>query len=109
MNNHFHLPDILGFLAGLVPGAVGATIAVALDRTMTWLQRFVAIAVGIVVSHYARGVLDVFVDWSPIVFDAVAFSAGMVAYKAVPKFIESASDVIASVPGRLRDRFLKDE
>ena len=34
------------------------------------------------------------------------FWLGMIAYKATPRIIASAADVAASLPGRVRDRFL---
>ncbi len=96
------------FLVGLAPGAVGATVAVVLDRAMTWTQRFIAIGVGIVVSYFARGGAGAMVG-NDFIVQGIAFTAGMVAYKAAPKFIDQASDVIASIPGRLRDRFLPEK
>ncbi|MDQ0250973.1 hypothetical protein J2W22_003037 [Sphingomonas kyeonggiensis] len=94
-------------LAGLVPGAIGATVTLAFERGLTWGQRFLQLAVGTVVSFYAaRMVGAIWHGLDPFVMDGVKFTIGMIAFKATPRFIASAVDVVAGVPGIIRDRYL---
>ena len=103
--NHTHhefLQDTLGFLAGLVPGAIGAGLGVMFQGAMPWAQRLVQFAVGLVVSHYAGGaLLALFPDWPTIVQDAVKLGIGMSAFEGAKRFRIAMIEVAARAPGDL--------
>lgn len=100
-------------LAGLVPGAIGASVGLVWEKGLTWGQRFLQLAVGIVVSFYAARMGAAI--WSmthagaaldPFILDGAKFTIGMIAFKATPRLIASSVDVVAGLPAMLRDRFL---
>lgn len=102
----------LTFATGLTPAAIGAAVGMAWDHGLTWGQRFLQLAVGIIVSFFAaRLIQGVWLIYSgdaipPFVLDGIKFTLGMIAFKATPRFIASAVDVVASLPARIRDHFL---
>lgn len=98
------LDGALTFTAGLTPGAMGAALSVAYEAGLTWMQRFVAFATGIVVSYFAGQAFIAVFTPNPFVAQGFAFSIGLVAYKSVPGFIKSASETIASIPAAIRDK-----
>jgi hypothetical protein len=101
------LDALLTLLAGLAPGALGAAVGMAWKKGLTWRDRFVQLAVGIVVSWFATRALGaIYPHWDPFVLQAAAFTVGMIAFEATPRFIAAAADAIASIPARLADRFL---
>lgn len=89
------------FLAGLVPGALGAIVATAYEKGLTWGQRFLQLAVGIVVSYYVGAAFSAVFGASDFLRQGVSFTAGMIAYKAVPVFIQNWVSTAAEVPGDL--------
>jgi|KBSSwiS6_1023812.scaffolds.fasta_scaffold16419_2 hypothetical protein len=84
---------------GLVPGALGAAVATAYEKGLTWAQRFGQIAVGIIVSWFAGQAFSAFFSFGPFVQQSVSFVAGLVAYRAVPGFIAAFAATAKSVPG----------
>lgn len=92
------------FIAGLVPGALGAAVALAFEKTLTWSQRFLQLAVGIVVSFFAARSLSAVISLAPFVEQGFSFTVGLIALKATPKFIASAADAVGSIPGAIRDK-----
>jgi hypothetical protein len=110
MNDHYpqFLQDTLGFLGGLVPGAIGAAVGVMFQGALPWTQRLLQFAVGLAVSHYAGGALvALFPDWPTIVQDAVKLGIGMSAFEGAKRFRLSMIEVAGKAPGDLWDR-LKD-
>jgi hypothetical protein len=94
-------------LTGLAPGAIGAAVGMAWKRGMTWRERFVQLAVGACVSWFiARAIGAIFPGWGDFVVQAIAFTLGMIAFEATPKFITAAADAVATLPARLADRIL---
>lgn len=101
------LEACLTLMAGLAPGAIGAAVGMAWRKGLTWRDRFVQLAVGIVVSWFAtRAIGAIFPHWEPFVLQAVAFTFGMIAFEATPRFIAAAADTVAALPARIADRFL---
>ena len=110
MDKH-DLPSIitngLAFLAGLTPAALGAGISLLYEKGLTWRDRFARLAVGITVSWFASGLFAALcralwkVELDAFVLQGVGFVFGMIAYKATPGFITSASTAIAGIPGAI--------
>jgi hypothetical protein len=112
------LDATLTFATGLTPAAIGAAVGMAWDRGLTWGQRFLQLAVGIIVSFFAARMIQgawliyAGAEIPPFVLDGIKFTLGMIAFKATPRFITAAVEVVASLPARVRDHFLpsrKDE
>lgn len=109
---HALLDAIYTLLAGLAPGALGAAVGMAWKKGLTWRDRFIQLAVGIIVSWFTtRAIGALWPSWfggaiDPYVLQAIAFTFGMIAFEATPRFIAAASDTLAGVPGRIADRFL---
>jgi hypothetical protein len=103
---------ILTLLSGLAPGAIGAAVGMVWRKGLTWRERFVQLAVGIVVSWFVtRAIGALWPIWfrdaaDPFVMQAIAFTIGMIAFEATPRFIAGASDVIGGLPALIRDRLI---
>jgi len=100
------LDAILTLLAGLAPGAIGAAVGMAWKQGLTWRDRFVQLAVGIVVSWFVTRAIGAITDWDAFVLQAVAFTVGMIAFEATPRFIAAAAETAGSLPRRFVDRWL---
>ncbi|WP_109798675.1 hypothetical protein [Novosphingobium meiothermophilum] len=88
------------FLSGIAPGALGAAVASLYKKGATWGERFVQLAVGIVVSYFAKQILgEVFPTAGDFTRQGVSFVAGLVAYEAIPGFIHSFATTAKKVPG----------
>jgi hypothetical protein len=71
-----------------------------------WTQRLTQWVAGICVSFYVgRGMSAIF-HWDGFGVQSVSFVTGMIAFKAAPRFIAKAADVIGDLPADIRDRFL---
>lgn len=92
------LEAAITFIKGIAPGAFGAAVAVAIDHTATWAERFIQFAVGIIVSYYVGAALVEWLDFGQMVNQGISFSLGMVAYNAVPKFVHSAAETAGAIP-----------
>ncbi len=92
--------------AGLAPGALGAAVSLAYEKGLTWTDMFVQFAVGTCVSWFAGRAIGAIWAVDPFVLQGVSFTAGMIAFKAAPRFASNASDFVADLPRLLRDRFL---
>jgi hypothetical protein len=97
---------ITTFAIGLSPAALGALVAVSYEKGLTWADRFTQFAVGVVVSYFTTRVVGAVVTLDPFVLQGVSFSIGMIAFKAAPRFISGAAEVLGSLPGEIRDRIL---
>lgn len=94
--------------AALAPAALGATVSQAYKRGLNWAERLVQFLVGILVSYFVGGGLVEFFGAEGFAAQAITFTVALIAYEAVPGFIRNAADVVASIPGAIRDRFLTD-
>jgi hypothetical protein len=100
---------LLAFAIGLVPAALGAAVSLAYEAGLTWAMRFTQFAVGVTVSYFATNVtVSIWARWAgsppdPYIQQAVGFVVGMIAFKAVPRFRDSAVEAVASLPSTLRD------
>lgn len=106
MEKHFEqlLDSILALVVGLTPAALGAAVSLAYEKGLTWSERCVQFAVGIVVSWFASRAIGAIMTLSPFVLQGVTFTLGMIAFRAVPRFMSSCSDAIATLPTDLRSR-----
>lgn len=108
------IPDVVfTFLLGLVPGAIGATVSLAVEKNLTWAQRFLQLGVGIVIAFYvgrfcsaAYTMIYPGNELHAFILDGIKFVFGMIAFKATPRFIGAAVDAIATIPARLVARFV---
>lgn len=95
------LNDIVAFLQdyalGLVPGALGATVAIAVQGAMSWTQRFIQLSVGIIVSYYA-GEIAAHFGAEGVVKNAVGFTAGIGAFEVVKQLRVSLGEVAKNAP-----------
>lgn len=91
------------FLAGLVPGAIGATLNIAFQTGLTWTQRFIQLATGIIVSYYAGEAAREVFHLTQFATDSVSFTAGLVAYNTAKRLNDAIPEVVARIPGELWD------
>ena len=89
--------------AGLIPGALGAAVSLAYEKGISWAERFTQLAVGIVISFFVSRAAGAVWGFDPFVVDGIGFTFGMIAFKATPRFIANAVDVVAGIPAILRD------
>ncbi|TMJ19036.1 MAG: hypothetical protein E6G92_04280 [Alphaproteobacteria bacterium] len=92
------LAAIKNLAAALAPSAIGATVAVALKGGLSWTQRLIQIAIGICVSWYVRLAFEAIFDVGDFMGQAIGFTAGLIAYDALPRFRERAIAVVAELP-----------
>nr|WP_315384211.1 hypothetical protein [uncultured Sphingomonas sp.] len=100
------LDAMCAFASGIAPGAIGATVALAWRKGLTWRERFTQLAVGIVVSWFVGRAIGAIWALDPFVLQGIAFTIGMIAFEATPRFIAAAADVAGTIPATLRDRFI---
>lgn len=86
------------FVKGIAPGAFGAAVAVAFDRSATFARRVVQFAIGIVVSYYVGAALHESFSFGPMVNQGISFTVGMVAYQSVPSFTKSTAETVSAIP-----------
>ncbi|HET9510007.1 MAG TPA: hypothetical protein VFO80_02560 [Sphingomonas sp.] len=102
-----HALDVIGaFLLGLMPAALGAAVSLAYEKGLTWGDRFVQFSVGVIVSWFATRAVGAIMQLDPFVLQGVAFTLGMIAFKAAPGFVSSSAAVLAELPAQIRDRLL---
>ncbi|MEJ2002999.1 MAG: hypothetical protein P8X77_16765 [Maritimibacter sp.] len=102
---HF-LESAAEFLGSLSPSLIGSAVAQAWKPGLSWRQRFLQWAVGSTVSYYAVLAVVTVTGWGGLVAQSIAFGIALLAYDATPKVVKAAIDTLATVPGRLADRFL---
>ncbi|MDB5688555.1 MAG: hypothetical protein JWL91_431 [Sphingomonas bacterium] len=90
--------------SALAPAALGSAVAQIHEKGMGWRDRVLAYVAGICTSYYVTLGLSAWFHLDPFVTQAIAFVLGMIAVKSTPRFIAAASDLIASLPGLIRDR-----
>lgn len=98
----------LAFLSGLVPSAIGATIAVTFERGLSWAQRFLQVTVGICVSYFMTGFSGWLSPWPLDAFalNAVGFVFGLIGFKATPQLIAGAAEAARRLPNAVTDRLI---
>lgn len=103
-----HLAQIWDWIAslvgGLTPAGLGAMTALSYEKGLTWADRFTQFAVGVVVSYFATRVVGALFTLDPFVLQGISFSVGMVAFKAAPRFISGAAEVLGSLPREIKER-----
>lgn len=90
----------------LVPGALGAAVAVAVQTALTWTQRFVQIAVGIIVSYYAGEAGAALLGAEGVVKNAIGFTAGVGAFETAKALRVSIAEVARTAPKQAWDWWL---
>jgi hypothetical protein len=90
--------------AALAPAAFGSTVAVLVKRGLTWTERFLQIAIGIVVSWHAQLAAIAIFAPDPFLSQAIGFTAGLLAYDALPRFRERAIALVVEIPDLIRER-----
>lgn len=99
--------QLLTFSKTLVPGALGAAVAVAVQQGLTWLQRFVQLVVGIVVSYYAGEAAAQIAGAEGVLKNAIGFTAGVAAFETAKALRTSIAEVAKSAPKQAWDWWLK--
>ncbi|GFM28156.1 hypothetical protein [Novosphingobium sp. PY1] len=100
------LPSIADAIGSLTPSLIGSAVAQAWKPGLSWRQRFVQWIVGSTVSFYATRAIIELTGWNDFVAQSIAFGIALLAFDATPRLAKAATDALASVPGRLADRFL---
>ncbi|WP_159977773.1 MULTISPECIES: hypothetical protein [unclassified Novosphingobium] len=95
--------DLLGSLA---PSLIGSAIAQAWKPAMPWRQRVLQWVVGSTVSYYATLAIIAVTDWNGFVAQSIAFGIALLAFDATPRVAKATIETLASIPGRIADRFL---
>ncbi len=106
---HQLLDAAIAIVTGITPAALGASVSMAYERGLTWGDRFARLAVGVIVSWFATGAVAQVWPFGHIdgfALQGISFTAGMIAYKATPPLAHNITDIIVSLPGSLRDRWL---
>lgn len=94
-------------LKALVPGALGAAVAVAVQNGLTWVQRFIQLAVGIIVSYYAGAAAGVLLGAEEPLQSAIGFVAGLAAFETAKALRVSFAEVAKTAPKQAWDWWLK--
>lgn len=92
------------FVSALAPAAIGAAVAQAWEKGLSWSQRFVQWGVGICVSYYVTAGMSAWLHLDPFVAQAVGFVIAMVAFRATPAFIAATVAAASALPGGLLER-----
>lgn len=98
---------LLTVLIAACPAMLGATVAMLYEKGLTWSDRFVRLAVGVVVNFFVSNVLlAIWPALAPAAVQAISFVFGLIAFRAVPPFITASADRLAELPGVVLDRIL---
>lgn len=82
----------------LVPGALGASVAIAVQGAMSWTQRFIQLAVGIIVSYYAGEAAAEIFALNPATKNGIGFTFGIGAMEVVRNLRSSLGDLAKDAP-----------
>lgn len=93
------------FASALAPAAIGAAVAQAWEKGLSWSQRLTQWGVGICVSYYVNMGVTAWLRLDPFVAQAVGFVIAMVAFRATPRFIEGVAAAAAALPNGLLAKF----
>lgn len=91
----------------IAPAAFGSAIAVFMKNGLSWTERAMQLAVGIVVSWYATLAITALCDFNRFVVQAIAFTIGYLALDALPLFKERALALLGDVLDSIRDQIRK--
>jgi hypothetical protein len=92
--------------SALGPAALGSAVAQAYQRGLSWRDRFVQWAVGIIVSYYATLLIREVIGMGDLATQAVGFVLATLAFQATPKFIAGATEAAGALPVDLKDKLL---
>jgi hypothetical protein len=82
----------------LAPGALGAAVSIATQTGLSWAQRFLHLAIGIIVSYYVgEAARDVF-GLSDMVKSSIGFVAGLAAFESVKNLRGSIAEIAKTAP-----------
>jgi hypothetical protein len=100
------LPDeimtgLASLASALAPAAIGAGVAQAWEKGLSWGQRLVQWAVGICVSYYVTAGVAAWWHLDPFVAQAIGFVIAMVAFRATPAFTGAVVTAAAQLPTAL--------
>lgn len=103
------LESALNALSAIAPGAIGSLVSqfYEWDPELSMRQRVAQWIAGIAVSYYVGLGLKVLAGWDGVGAQSVQFVLGLIAFKAAPRFIEKASEVIGNLPQDVRDWILR--
>ena len=90
--------QLLIFAKALVPGALGAAVAVAIQQGLTWFQRFIQLVVGIIVSYYAGEAAASLFEAEDVVKNAIGFVSGLAAFETSKALRTSTAEVAQTAP-----------
>lgn len=93
-------------IGSLTPSLIGSAVAQAWKPAMPFRQRFLQWIVGSTVSYYATQAIVAVTNWNQFVAQSIAFAVALIAFDATPRIARAAIDTLASVPGRIADRYL---
>lgn len=96
----------LDLVGSLTPSLIGSAVAQAWKPALPFGQRFLQWIVGSSVSYYATLAIIAITDWNGFAAQSIAFAIAIIAFDATPRIARSVADALASVPGRIADRFL---
>lgn len=95
------------FGVSILPGALGAAVAVAVQKGLTWLQRFVQLTVGIIVSYFAGEAAAELIGASGVLKNAIGFTAGIAAFETAKALRTSFAEVAQTAPKQAWEWWLK--
>lgn len=94
------------FAKAMLPGAMGAAVAVAVQGGLTWAQRFMQLCVGIIASYYAGEAANELIGASGVVKNAIGFTVGVAAFETVKALRVSIAEVAKTAPKQAWDWWL---
>lgn len=101
------LHTLAAFAKAMVPGALGAAVAVAVQSGLTWGQRFLQLCVGIIASYYAGEAANEIMGATGVVKNAIGFTVGIAAFETVKALRVSIAQVAHDAPRQAWDWWLK--
>ncbi|MDB5724998.1 MAG: hypothetical protein JWQ16_1752 [Novosphingobium sp.] len=94
---------VLTGLAAIAPAAAGSAIGAWLRKGLSWKERTLHFAAGIVVSWYANIAVGVIFSVHPFVAQAIGFTLGYLALDALPVIRERAIALLGDAFDRARE------
>jgi len=87
------LQQLIILTKALIPGALGAAVAVAVQQGLSWLQRFIQLIVGIIVSYYAGEAAAELFGAEGVIKNAIGLTAGVGAFETAKALRVSIAQV----------------
>lgn len=94
--------DLVGSLA---PSLIGSAVAQAWKPALPFRERFVQWVVGSSVSYYATQAIMAVTGLNDFVAQSIAFGIALIAFDATPRVMRAVSDIVATLPARIADRY----